>query len=145
MCIPTAAFLRLTVAALAAVLLAILTGCATDQPVIQPPLQPTVITKLQLVHPAAILLADCDVTSTPPDPDSFAGHQFDVTPVKGVDAKTQTIANQQAEIQRLRYQLGLVTDYASGLQTDFKNCNAHPKVLRDWFANEDKLYPSTSP
>lgn len=99
-------------------------GCATDQP-IQPPLQPAVVTKLQLVKPSAILLADCDVKAVPPDPDTFAAKQL------------------ISDVDRLRFQLGLVVDYSTALQTDLKNCMAHPKTLRDWYQAEDALYPSS--
>lgn len=112
----------LLIMSLAALCSFAMVGCATDSPVLPPP---TVVTKLQLVHPSAALLADCTVAATPPDPDTFAAKQL------------------PTETERLRFQLGLLSDYSAALQTDLKNCKAKPQVLRDWFANEDKLYPST--
>jgi hypothetical protein len=117
-------FLKMTLVALIGGLITILLGgCATDQ--LAPPATPTIVTKYQLVKPAAALLADCDIKSTPPDPDTFA-------------AKSEP-----SEVARLRAQLAQSTDYITALQKDLKNCNSQPRVLRDWFANEDLLYPST--
>ena len=96
---------------------AVLVGCATNPS--PPPVQPPPITKYVVVQPSADLVADCDITAVPPDPDSFMAAIKKPDPTEAY---------------------GLLSDYASSQQADMRVCNARWKKFREWLSSQTVNY-----